>query len=82
LDLAVKKPGGIDEARKLDRLRGLSGAKAEVLLRNREELEAACHQKYYNEARTHLGRSLELPAERTTLLRFDSTRRPAWLPAL
>jgi hypothetical protein len=28
------------------------------------------------------GGSLELPVERTTLLPFDSIRRPAWLPAL
>ena len=27
------------------------------------------------------GGSLELPTERTTLLLFDSARRPAWLPA-
>ena len=28
------------------------------------------------------GVNLELPIERTTLLWFDPTRRPAWLPAL
>jgi hypothetical protein len=30
----------------------------------------------------HGGVNLELPIERTTLLWFDPTRRPAWLPAL
>jgi hypothetical protein len=30
---------------------------------------------------THVDVGLELPVEPTTLLWFDSTRRPAWLPA-